>query len=59
MMCVSLTHKAQWLDLYKEVIHIHRRWDGIRSPMYHSKIEYCSSLEQMIENPRSETDMLL
>ena len=48
-MCVSLTQKAQWLDHHKEVIHIHRRWDGTRSLMYHSKIEYCNSLEQMIE----------
>ena len=47
------------LDLHKEVIHIHQRWDETRLPMYHSTIEYCSSLEEMIENLRSETDMLL
>ena len=58
-MCVSLTQKAQWLDHHKEAIHIHRRWDGTRLPIYHSAIEYYSSLEQMIENIRSETDMLL
>ena len=46
-MCVSLTHKAQWLDLHKEVIHIYRRWEGTRLAMYHSTIEYCGSLEQM------------
>ena len=49
-MCVSLTHKAQWLDFDKEAIHIHRRWDETRLPMYHSMIKYCSSLELMIEN---------
>ena len=59
MMCVSLTQKAQWLDLHMEVIHIHQRWDRTRLPMYHSIIEYYSSLEQMIENLQSETDMLL
>ena len=58
-MCVSLTQKAQRLDLHKEVIHINRRWDGTRLPMYHSTIEYCSSLEQIIENLQSETDILL
>ena len=58
-MCISLTHKAQWLDLHKEVIHIHRRWDGTRLPMYHSTIEYYIILEQMIENLQSETNMLL
>ena len=58
-MCVSLTHKAQWLDHHKEAIHIHRRWDGTRLPMYHSTIEYYSSLEQMIENIWSVIDMLL
>ena len=58
-MCISLTRKAQWLDHHKEVIHIHQRWDGARLPMYHSMIEYCSSLEQMIRNLWSETDMLL
>ena len=58
-MCVSLTQKAQWLDHHKEAIHIHRRWDEIRLSMYHSTIKYCSSLEQMTENLRSETDMLL
>ena len=59
MMCVSLTQKAQWLDHHKESIHIHQRYDGTRFPMYHSTIEYCSNLEQMIENLRSETGMLL
>ena len=39
-MCISLTQKVQWLDLHKEAIHIHRRWDGTRLPMYHSTIEY-------------------
>ena len=58
-MCVSLTQKAQWLGYHKEVIHIHRRWDGTKLLMYHSMIEYCSSLEQMIKNLQSETDMLL
>ena len=58
-MCVSLTQKAQWLDHHKKAIHIHRRWDGTKFPMYHNMIEYCSSLEQIIENLRSETDMLL
>ena len=59
MMCVSLTQKAQWLNLHKEAIHIHRRWDETRLPMYHSTIQYYSSLEKMIENLQGETDMLL
>ena len=58
-MCVSLTQKAQWLDLHMEAIHIYRIWDRTRLPMYHSTIEYCSSLEQMIENLQRETNMLL
>ena len=58
-MCVSLTQKEKWLDHHKEPIHIHRIWDGARLLMYHSTIEYCSSHEQMIENLRSEIDMLL
>ena len=58
-MCGSLTYKAQWLGLHKEAIHIDRRWDGTRLPMYHSTIEYCSSLKQMIENLQSEIEMLL
>ena len=58
-MCVSLTQKAQWLDLHKKAIHIHRRWGGIRLHMYHSMIEYYSSLEQMIENLWSKNDMRL
>ena len=58
-MCVSLNQKTQWLDHHKEAIYIHRKWDGTRFLMYHSGIEYCSSLEQMIENLQSETYMLL
>ena len=58
-MCISLTHKAQRLGHHKEAIHIYQIWDGTRLPMYHNTIEYCSSLEQMIENLRIETDMLL
>ena len=58
-MCVSLTQKAQWLGHHKEIIHIHRRCDGTMLPMYHGMIEYYSSLEEMIENLRSETDTLL
>ena len=57
-MCVSLTHKEQWLDHHKEAIHI-RKWAGTRLSMYHSTIEYCSSLEQIIKNLHCETDMLL
>ena len=58
-MCVSFTHKAQWLDHHKEAIHIHRKWAGTRLSMYHSIIEYCSSLEQIIKNLRCEINMLL
>ena len=58
-MCISLTQNAQWLDLHKEVIHIHRSWDETRLSMYHSTIEYYSSLEQIIENLQSETYILL
>ena len=58
-MCVSLTQKAQWLDQHKEAIHIHRKWDGTRLPMYHNTNEYCSSLKQIMENLRSENNMLL
>ena len=56
---ISLTHKAQWLNLHKEAIHIHRIWDETRLPMYHNTIEYFSSLEQMIKNLQRETGMLL